>query len=74
MRLPNFPEHMLRYYGSRRGFKQTKRKQLRAVDKALDDFRTGCAYLPVREYRTTMRLLSDVEDLKCKLSVKKWGR
>lgn len=69
-----FPRGMCKKYGSHRNFKQLKRKQLRAVVKALDDLRFGCAYLERPAYRTVIRLDNEASDLKEQLSVKTWGR
>lgn len=69
-----FPRSMCEKYGSHRNFKQLKRKQLRAVIKAMDDLRFGCAYLKRPAYRTVIRLDHEANDLKQQLSVKVWGR
>ena len=67
------PKHMFHLYGNTRNFKREKRQQVRAVLQGLDDLQLGCTYLPsgnieVREAKKVM------ENLKEKLSIKKWGR
>ncbi len=69
------PKWLLKNCGveTRRQFKQLKRKQLKSVLKAWDDFRSGCFYCPGYPRDTT-----DVDDilrrLKRDLSAKNWGR
>jgi len=58
---------------SSREYKVLKRKQIRAVEKAVNDLRTGSVCLP--DYPNSITSLShDVSVLKESMSVKNWGR
>lgn len=61
------------YNGTMRQWKSKKRKELRAVLKAVEEFRLGCAYTPCYPdpAHTLDTLLKEMER---KLSVKYWGR
>ncbi len=61
-------------WGTLRGFRQGKRRELRAVNKALHELRMGCAFLPRPAYRRLCNMLEDGERLKQELSCKEWGR
>jgi hypothetical protein len=61
------------YEGGARGFKATKRRQLKALIKAYEDLRGGSAYLP--GFPTHMSLIAQgIASLKAELAEKKWGR
>lgn len=58
---------------TRRLWKALKRRQLRTLDRALDDLRMGCAYFPGGAQR--VEAISDqVKALRAELSAKEWGR
>lgn len=67
------PAYIVEKYGSARRFKETKRRQLIALEKALDALRIGCAFLPTRATRVDA-IAAEVESLRQELSVKEWGR
>jgi hypothetical protein len=55
-----------------RQFKQKKRRDLRAVIAALEEFRFGCMWIP--GYEDAHEILYRIEILRKKLSIKEWGR
>ena len=61
------------YAGRRRGFKQTKRKNLRALRRALNDLRMVCAYFPEGATRVDV-IDQQIKALEWELSLKSWGR
>ena len=61
------------YKGGARGFKATKRRQLKALVKAYDDLKLGSAYLP--GFPTHMSMIAKgIASLREELAEKKWGR
>jgi hypothetical protein len=60
-------------YSTLRGFKATKRRDAAAVERALNELRTGCAYVPniPDEIDAVMKT---VRAWRIALSVKEWGR
>lgn len=68
------PQYIVDQYGSTREYKQTKRRQIRALEKALKDLRGGCAYLPNEGYRLFDQISFNVKDLRDITSLKNWGR
>lgn len=69
-----FPKYMLDAYGSRRAFKQAKRKQIRDLRKAIIELRSGCAYMPKGAYEAIKLINSEVDYITSEASLKKWGR
>jgi len=58
-------------YPSKRAYKEAKRTDLRELEKAINQFRRGCAYAPC----APMAILDDwIKQSKEALSVKIWGR
>lgn len=56
-----------------RQWKARKREELKAVIKAFDDYRLGCAYCPSAD-SAVGRISNALKELKIELSIKKWGR
>ena len=68
------PKHVIAQYGKRsRDFKAQKRKGLKLLAKALDNFRNGSAFLPCGSY-PIQAIDKIIERMKIDLSVKNWGR
>ena len=55
-----------------REFKSLKRKQIRALIKAFEEYQLGCYYCP--EYKSFDKARQHVEKIKQAQSVKTWGR
>lgn len=66
------PEHVIKQYGSSRGFRQRKRQELRRLKTALSQLRLGCAYLP-NGPASVERIDYEVKMLERDLSIKNWG-
>lgn len=69
------PKWLLKNCGveTRRQFKQLKRKQLRNVLKAWNDYNRGCAYC--RNYPNGINVIDlNLLEIKEDLSIKNWGR
>jgi hypothetical protein len=65
-----YPDHA---FPSPHAFRAEKRRHLRAVRKALEALRMGCAYMP--DGGEMVGLMIDRADLLAqRLSVKEWGR
>lgn len=71
--------------GTHRAWKQRKRREWKAVLKAVDAFRMGCAYTPVynnlsevgengRSKAPWANFEPVVQDITTRLSFKRWGR
>jgi len=67
------PKWLLKREGiTQRQWKSLKRTELRNVIKALDIYRSGCAFCPgAREFGT---IVSALDQLEKSHSVKEWGR
>jgi hypothetical protein len=65
-----YPAHA---FPSARAFKAEKRAHLRALRKAYEALRMGCAYFPDGDGEMG-RIESAIESLERKLSAKEWGR
>ena len=61
------------YQGGARGFKSEKRKQLRALKKALDNLRAGAAFFPCGSAPVYV-IAEQVDVIAQAISVKNWGR
>lgn len=69
----HIPDYIADQYGGRRGFKATKRAEIRAALKALGDLQCGAAYLPSGSAKVTAareELLALLDEC----SARKWGR
>jgi hypothetical protein len=55
-----------------RAWKSRKRQEWRAVIRALETFRLGCAFTPVRS--ETLNIIEQAESLTERLSIREWGR
>lgn len=73
----NFPNHLARTY---RQWKVRKRREMRLIRRAVEEFRLGCAYTPAYDltpngkeviFEQFDRMLKDMES---RMSVKTWGR
>jgi hypothetical protein len=62
------------YEGGARGFKMTKRLQLKALDKAYGELRIGCVFFPDEGYKEMDVIEKALDALLAKLSEKNWGR
>jgi hypothetical protein len=69
--------------GTNRQWKQRKRREWKAVLKAIDTFRMGCAFTPAYERKDTPTsrepapwdtLETPVKEISQRLSLKTWGR
>ena len=69
-----FPDYMLRLYGSRRAFKQEKRRQTKDLVKAFRSLYSGSAYLPADASRLISKMHRDIDELQSLVSLKEWGR
>jgi hypothetical protein len=65
----SYPKHA---YPNARSFKAQKRRDLRALVKAADEFRMGCAYVPDQD--AVSSLFAAIECLQSAMSAKIWGR
>jgi hypothetical protein len=61
------------YEGGARGFKATKRRHLKALIKAYEELRCGCAHLPGFPHHMSM-IAKGIAMLSEELAEKKWGR
>lgn len=68
------PKHLLDEYGSTRQFKSDKRAALRVMERALGEYRWGCAYLSPEITRAVQRVHDEVEELKRLTSQEVIGR
>ena len=69
------PRHIAEQYdGGARGFRTAKRRQLRALVKALEELRLGCAYFPDNGIRAVEAIAKQAKDLRRSLSIESWGR
>lgn len=64
---------------TKRAWKAHKRRQWKAVQKAFDDFRLGCAYTPIYDRTSSgMAIITELESLfnlmDEKISARVWGR
>jgi hypothetical protein len=73
--MSTIPDYVLRNakVATRRLWKALKRRQLRALDKAVDDLRMGCAYFPDGAQRVET-ISKEVAALRRELSAMEWGR
>lgn len=69
-----FPNHLKRTWANWREYKSDKRKKLRAMSKALEEFQTGCAWIPLESLRRFDNIRREMNKLKQELSCKEWGR
>jgi isoaspartyl peptidase/L-asparaginase-like protein (Ntn-hydrolase superfamily) len=67
------PAHVVAIHGSARKFKATKRRQLRAAQKALDALRGGCAYFPCGSGPVD-RAAGALAEIEQSISAEYWGR
>lgn len=67
------PKSVAQLYGSARAFRQTKRRALRQLIKALDELRLGCAHYP-NGARAVEAINYEATLLQQELSVENWGR
>lgn len=67
----DYPKHA---YASVHEFRALKRRQVRAVLKALEELRMGCAYLPDSGGFRVPHLIAQFELLKDAMTVKRWGK
>ena len=76
MKKRKISKRVLRNMGlaTQRQFKQQKRRELRDVQKAMDEFTFASAWVPGYEDGTVDRIRQDLAMLKEKMSVKNWGR
>lgn len=72
-RMPTIPKYVVEQYGSARGFRATKRSQLKAVRVAMDKAFMGCAFFPGGS-AVAQRIRDSIAALTTDLSVKSWGR
>ena len=75
MKMPKIPYYVLRATKclTKREWKSAKRKELRVLDKALNAFRSGCAFVPDGP-KHVHAMEASLCELKEIISVKKWGR
>ena len=68
------PEYVKRNMGLRgnRDYKQRKRREFRELLKAVDTFRTGCAWIPA--HNVFVDATKKLEKIRVALSIKEWGR
>jgi hypothetical protein len=60
------------YRGGAKGFKATKRSQLKALRKAFEEFRTGCVWLPCGTGPVN-QIFAAICELQEAVSSKSWG-
>ena len=72
---PKAPEFVLRNCNvkTQRQWRQLKRKQLKAVIRAMWEYRAGCAYCPGRNGEFGI-ITTNLEKLEKLLSQKNWGK
>jgi hypothetical protein len=70
---PKVPKHIRRIYGSRRAFKAQKRRERRAVEKALSELRCGCAFIP-ESVSHLNAIAYHLDALYNNMRVSNWGR
>lgn len=68
------PSHMKAEYGTMHGFRASKRKQLRALKRAVGVARFGSGFLPAPCNIAVDKIDRLVDELIDACSVKKWGR
>ena len=61
-------------YKTKRDFKQQKRKDLRQLIRALNQYRLGCAFTGDAACNAFDRINKDIEIIKKAIAVKEWGR
>ena len=72
--MKKLPEHLRERYLTTRGFRQSKRAQIRIVNKQFRDFRFACAWCPVgtlKKVDVIQKALNEIETL---MAVKNWKR
>ena len=69
----SIPKSIIREYDGIRGFKSKKRQQLKNLRRALDEFRSGCYWIPTGPYNVDI-IYSCVNKLRQEMSTKNWGR
>ena len=62
-----------KYKGGSRGFKATKRRQLKALEKAFCELRLGCAHIPGYPSHVS-NIAHGIRELKEATCEKAWGR
>lgn len=62
------------YEGGARGFKKTKREQLKALNAAYGALRVGCVYLPEGGLAQVNAIEKALDELGVLLCEKNWGR
>ena len=67
----SIPKHIIEYYGSKRAYKENKRRDLRFALAAIQRLNNGSAYMPGID---TLRLISELKAAITACSVKEWGR
>lgn len=69
------PEHIAEQRGisTMRQWRVIKRREFKAIVNAVDAFRHGCAYTPLRNGEMDT-LGNTLESMKAALSVKEWGK
>ena len=70
------PKDLLQRLGfsTQREWKIHRRKKLKELEAAMDDFRLGCAYAPGYVDGTIRKLDAALDSLKKSHTVKEWGR
>ena len=68
------PTYVAKQYGGARGFRSEKRKQLRALNKLLGEFRCGCAFFPNDGALAVSVIEENLDALAKSLSVETWGK
>jgi hypothetical protein len=66
------PQHVIDQYGSTRAFKQAKRRNAKALQRAAHNMRIGCAFLP--NYMRITRVIDEIDSIVKELSVEAIGR
>ena len=74
MKQKRFPSHLRRVWANWREYKSDKRKKLRAMIKALEEFQMGCAWIPSKSMDRFDLIRREMNKLKQELSCKEWGR
>lgn len=60
--------------GTKRQYKASMRAAFRKVERALDEARLGCYYIPKEAYDDLTAVDAAIERITKRLSVKEWGR
>jgi len=67
------PQHIVQMHGTSRAWKRLKRKEVKAVLRAMEDLRLGSAYLPcgLKPVYAAIKALREIEQ---SVTEKSWGR